>query len=640
MEVVSKLFKTQLKVIKIKREDDKLMLLGDPADPMSANSSMTAKDVGDMAGLALSWDVVLWAILFPFYYVGTLLQDQDLDQKIFTGAYVIGNIFIALLLLSSYTYLGTYPFLSALVFFGFAAAFSTSFFVSERYGFLYPAAVLAVVAYYLLLAGFGTPSIQFPVFSLPVLALILTVGIVLEKKNKEEISNVLYWSGFTVVFYFLAAICYTSYNTDNYLAVAGWVAVSSLVGFAVYYGVRAWQEKREFLSYVMLFFLTLTIIVGLSMLGLSATEQGFVLFHVGLFYALAGTGLQRLWGFELTRPYYVLGLGIPIASFLTFYNLFAEFAYGMLIFTAGCLLVSASIYKKPVDDEDDEYDYNDDEPDPAQWFKKAFQYVGNTFGYAALAFYCLSGFPVNALIISAAPFTALAYLYTGMRTSGSFIESRNQFLYLFSIFAALFLYSWLWQTNPLKSVGLNMVFSVVPIGILLFLGARFSKKDDEAKATTAYESINLFILLSIALPVFTEAYSPVFALLVTVVLIAVVGAAFITAHHSSLNYAPVLLTASVFYSLLYFVIPSFVIIGFAFMFFGIAGMALAITSYRKEKVWSNALLFAWIVGTVISLALFSANTQVLIYSAAVWAMTFTLGALYIQRPEQEEVMAD
>ena len=638
MEVVSKLFKTKLKVIKITREDDKLMLLGDPADPMSANSSMTAKDVGDMAGLAFSWDVLLWAILFPFYYVGTLLQDQDLDQKIFTGTYVVGNVFIALLLLSSYTYLGTFPFISALLFFVFAGAFLVTYRVSNRYGFLYPAAVLTVVAYFLLLSGFGIPSLHFPVFSLPVLALILGSGILMERQNKDGISNVLYWTGFTVVFYFLTALCYVSYNTNNYLAEAGWVAASSLLGFAFYYEARAWQEKREFLSYVTLFLLTPAVVVVLSMLGFSATHQGFILFHVGVFYALAGTALQRLWGFGLTRPYYVLGLVLPIFSFLTFYNLSDQFTYGMLVFAAGGLIVSENIYRKPA--EDDEYDYDDHESDPAQWFKKAYQYVGNAFGYVGLVFYCLSGFPVNPLIIAAALFTAFAYLYAGMRNQGSFIEARNQFLYLFSIFSALFFYSWLWQKNPLNVFGLAMIFSAIPIIVLLLLGTHFCRKNDGTKAATVYESINVFIALTILLPLFTQTFNPVFALVVTALLIAVIGAAFATGYHPSLNYAPVLLTASALFSILFLVIPYLVIIGLVFMLFGLAGMGLAITSYRKQKTYSNALLFAWIVGMVVSLALFSSSKQVLIYSAALWAMTFTLGALYIQRPEKEDATAD
>jgi hypothetical protein len=266
--------------------------------------------------------------------------------------------------------------------------------------------------------------------------------------------------------------------------------------------------------------------------------------------------------------------------------------------------------------------------------------VGNTFGYAALAFYCLIGFPVSSSISAAAPFAAGAYLFTGIRNKGAFIAARNQYLYLSSVFTALFLYPWLWQASPPHAFSLSMMVSMVPIVALLYLGSYFHSRGEEAKASTAYESINLFILLSIAVPLLAGAYSAVFSLIVSGAFIVVIGGAVLTGYHRSLNYAPVSLAVAVLFSFLFFVIPSYVIIGFAFMLFGITGMALAIISYRKEKIWSNAVLFSWIVGTVISLALFSVNKQVLIYTAAVWAMTFTLGALYIQRPEQEDATAD
>ncbi len=630
MEVVSKLFKTQLKVIKIKREDDKLMLLGDPKDPMSANSSMTAKDVGDMAGLALSWDVLLWAILFPFYYAGSLLKDRDLDQKIFTGAYIIGTIFITLLLLASYTYLETYPFLSAAVFFFFTGAFFATYYVSKRYGFLYPAAVLLVVAYYLCLAGVGASSLQFPVFSLSILALVVVGCSYLDKLDKEEISNVLRWTGFTVVFYFLTAIFYKMYTTSDYLRTVGWVAVASIAGFAVYYGVRAWQDKREFLSYVALFLLTLAILVELSLLQLSTAVQGTIVFHVGISYALVGTVLRRVWPFGLVRPYYVLGLVIPAASFLTFYNLPDAFTYGLLIFAAAAQVVSEWTRKRHQEDDDND----EDEPDPAHWFKKAYQYTGNTLGYAALVFYVLTRFPISTPVSWAALFTAFAYLYTALRNEGSFIQTRNQYLYLFAMFTALFLYPLLWIANPFKVESFSMVVSAVPMGILLYLGALFARTGNEAKANTANESVNIFIFLSLALPFFGERYSPIAALTVTGAFIAIIGGAFFAAYHRSLHYAPVLLAASVLFNLFYSITSSYLVIGSCFVLFGIAGMALALAAYPNKQVWSNALLFAWIVGAGISLSLFSMYKQVFIYSGVVWAMTFAIGGLYLQGPEK------
>ena len=632
MEVVSKLFKTQLKVINIKRDNDKLILQGDPKDPMSANSSMTAKDVGDMAGLAFSWDVLLWAVLFPFYYIGTLLVQRDLDQKIFTGVYVIGNIIISLLLLSSYQYLATYPFLSALLFIGFALAFFAAFLVSDRYGFLYPAVVLAIVTYYLCLSGLGVSSSRFPVFALPLLALIIGGGAYLQRRNQEEISNVLYWTGVTVVVYFLMVICYAAYNTENYLAGSGWVAISSMAGFAVYFGTRAWQDNQESSSYTTLFFLTLAVLIELSFLQFPVAVQGIILFHVGLVYALAGTLLQRTWSLGLVRPYFVVGLILALGSFWSFYNLSHTFTYALLLFAAGALTVSENIHEEKREDED--------EPDRAYWFKKAYHYIGNTFGYAALVFYCLTGFPVNNLIIAAALLAALAYWYTGMRNAGAFIEARNQYLYLCSVFMALFLYPLLWRTNPLTVISLNMVFGVIPAGILLCLGTRFSAKEEATKAITVYEALNLFIVLSLILPLFANAHSPLLSLLVTGMFAAMIGGALTAAKHRSLYYAPVLLTASVIFNVGYALIPSHLPIGFAFMLFGVLSMALALVSYRKEWIWSNPLLFGWIVGAVISLSLFWGNKQVLIYSAAVWAMTFALGALYIQRPEKEEATAD
>lgn len=627
MEIVSQLFKTQLRIVGIKREDDKLVLLGDPNDVMPANSSITAREIVHVMGLVFRWQVLLYLLLLPFHYVGNILTDTDLNQKLFTGAYVSGSFLIALLLLSSYRYLATYPLLSALIFFGFALAFFIVFYASERCGFLYPSLVLTAVTYYLLLSGFGIPSVWFPVFSLPLLALISAAGMYFQQQNKEELSTVLFWTGFTLVGYFLAAIWYAGYTTADYLGTAGWVAVLSVLGFALYYGVRARQSEAGFHSTVSLFLVTLAILIELSLLKLSLSFQGLIMVHVGILFALLGTVLQRIWAFGVVRPYYVVGLVLSVGSFLTFSTSSFFFIYGLLICSAGWLVVSELIQEEQRDD--------DDLPDRASWFKKAYHYLGNTVGSAALVLYGLSGFPVSSLITVAAFGAAGAYLFVAVRTDGAFIQARNPYLYLCSLLTALVLYPLLWIVNPLGSVSWNMVYSIIPMTAILFLGTWLTRHGYEAKAKSAFESINLFVVLGLVLPVVTDAYSPVPALLLTGLFLAMIGAAVVTAYHPSLLYGPVLLAASVIYNVLFGIISSDRALGVVFVLFGITGMAAGVVSYRHEQRWSHAPLFGWIVGMVISLALVAPHPYFLMYTAAGWAVLFSLGSVYLQRSEKE-----
>src|ERR1017187_4696969 len=92
------------------------------------------------------------------------------------AGHLLAMLFVALLLAGANQYLGAHPFIAGLLLAAFAFPYYTAARITGERQFLYPAVLLVVLAYHLLLHGMGiAPALQ-PLFTLLPLAVIYTIA--------------------------------------------------------------------------------------------------------------------------------------------------------------------------------------------------------------------------------------------------------------------------------------------------------------------------------------------------------------------------------------------------------------------------------------------------------------------------------
>ena len=98
------------------------------------------------------------------------------NKRVIEAGHLLAMVFVALLLAGANQYLGAHPFIAGLLLAAFAAPYYTAARITGERRFLYPAVLLLVLAYHLLLHGMGiAPALQ-PLFALLPVAFIYTIA--------------------------------------------------------------------------------------------------------------------------------------------------------------------------------------------------------------------------------------------------------------------------------------------------------------------------------------------------------------------------------------------------------------------------------------------------------------------------------
>lgn len=233
------------------------------------------------------------------------------NKRVMQAGHLLAMLFVALLLAGANQYLGAHPFIAGLLLAAFAFPYYTAARITGERQFLYPAVLLVVLAYHLLLHGMGiAPALQ-PLFTLLPLAVIYTIASRNLLNRPERANQALYGANGMLIGAMALWILFRLAWFDHQAPLATALA---LAGFCAYAWFRFRATGKILHSLAMVLLGSGAFLVFLywrpQLAVLLATAAGLLIW--GLFYRRAdGPALPRLeTGALLVAGAYLLYMGM------------------------------------------------------------------------------------------------------------------------------------------------------------------------------------------------------------------------------------------------------------------------------------------------------------------------------------------
>jgi nitrate/TMAO reductase-like tetraheme cytochrome c subunit len=237
------------------------------------------------------------------------------NKRLIEAGHLLAMLFVALLLAGANQYLGAHPFIAGLLLAAFAFPYYTAARITGERQFLYPAVLLLVLAYQLLLHGMGiAPALQ-PLFALLPLAVIYTVASQSLARRPERASQALYGANGVLIG---AMALWVLFRLAWFYHQAPLATALALAGYCAYASLRYRATGKILHSLAMVLLGSGAFLVFLywrpQLAVLLATATGLLIW--GLFYRRAdGPALPRLeTGALLAAGAYLLYLGTVAAG--------------------------------------------------------------------------------------------------------------------------------------------------------------------------------------------------------------------------------------------------------------------------------------------------------------------------------------
>ncbi len=157
------------------------------------------------------------------------------NKRVIQAGHLLGMVFVSLLLAGARQYLLAHPLLSGLLLAAFAVPYYSAARITGTRQFLYPAVLLAVLAYHLLLVAFGLPAVLQPLYALFPLVVINTIAGVKLPNRPERASESLYGANCVLV---AAMSLWILFRLAWFYQVAPLPTALALAGFGVYLWIR------------------------------------------------------------------------------------------------------------------------------------------------------------------------------------------------------------------------------------------------------------------------------------------------------------------------------------------------------------------------------------------------------------------
>ncbi len=237
------------------------------------------------------------------------------NKRVIEAGHLLAMVFVALLLAGANQYLGAHPFIAGLLLAAFAFPYYTAARITGERQFLYPAVLLPVLAYHLLLHGMGIAPELHPLFALLPVAVIYTIASQNLFQRPPRASQALYGANGVLIGVMALWVLFrlTWFYDQAPLATA-----LALAGFCVYAWLRFRATEGSLHSLAMVLMGSGAFLLFLywrpQLAVLLATTAGLLIW--GLFYRRAdGPALPRLeTGILLAAGAYLLYIGTAAAG--------------------------------------------------------------------------------------------------------------------------------------------------------------------------------------------------------------------------------------------------------------------------------------------------------------------------------------
>ncbi|MDY6863658.1 MAG: hypothetical protein SV062_11820 [Thermodesulfobacteriota bacterium] len=622
MEVVSKLFKTEMKVEALVREKDKLVMMGDPSDWMSAKSYIAADEIGEMIPKILGWSLFSFIFLFPIYFIKGFLQKEDLQDRMNTFGIVTSLVLVLVMIFIGIPYLRSSPVIASLALFFFAISTGLGAFITERKSLVYTTAILFTLAYFSFITKYGFGLFYHPTFSVFLILLLFFVGFVLNKKKEGVFHPAFSSFGIFVVLYYTI---YLMIYFFDYYPLNMWAIIFPAFGFSVFFLLRFLVTKRvRCLANSLIFFTTGYLLTLYNIRGLLVSYYGLFLVVLGLLISFIGVFLQRkqMITVKMASAFYWIGLTVCIISFFyAFFNSTSMF-FTISLFVAGCFTLSQLISTIPLEDKEEEGPFQ--ENIVMTLFNGA--HIA-TYSYLFLLFYY--NFPLGWGAVLTSLFLSITLLVMGAHVKEPALVKRSQYIYLFGILISISYLTALAKFNPLGNYAFNMALTVPLFLLFLYFSYFYREKQNEISSVSFAEVSYFIAVLIFILPILNNENIIFVSSALTLGLLCIyLGNIFLNKDYNLFYSLPIFFSA-LFYNLFKGLKLDDPLIGILFVFPGLLAMSLGIYFQEKRRLLSNILFFAWFLISAISFALTLNLRSVNLYCLAIWGASYVFGSSFI-----------
>ncbi|MDE3090623.1 MAG: hypothetical protein KGJ80_14690 [Chloroflexota bacterium] len=398
--------------------------------------------------------------------------------------------FTAVLLLVGMNFFQLQPLLSAVILSIFAAIYLAAALISRRSLTVYPATLLLVVAYNLVLYGLGVPGIFLPLASSPVVFVLYLLARRLNRKDFDFVSGSLNGAGILVV---IAIAFIVLLQAGSYAATASVVASFTLILLALHFILRFALEHKTwhqwafivlvvpgylfllhgypspalYLASAVMFVIPVWNLTRKQMVGESALLIATALYvasaasrylpetlipvgYAAAALALVSVTLSQYRWLQQVVPALASGLVltvVPIALTFPWNQYSALFPFLALVFFLYVLSGSVLLRREQT------------------MLGLIAGHVHVAFAEfiacVTLAYAAFEGFPPGYAYALLALLMAAVAVLAGLRVSPMVIKFRRHFFYLAGVFLTFGFLTALWRANPLGSTAANLSLTVV-----------------------------------------------------------------------------------------------------------------------------------------------------------------------------------
>ncbi|MFQ6015294.1 MAG: hypothetical protein ACE5NP_07615 [Anaerolineae bacterium] len=615
--------RTDMELESVERQEDRLVFKNDPNDWNPTKVYMTPQDVFTMARLALNRQIVLYALLFPFFYVAHYLQrDEDLSQTIYDVGHILATIFMVILLIGGKTYLLAHPLVGAFLL-GFSAILLlVAVIVGGKNGFLYPLTFLAVAAYYLVAYSLAVEPRFYPSLAMRLVLTLLVLGKALGRVRGEAPSLALYRSTYPIVFIFTL---YILTNVVTYAEKDPWVASFPLLAFALFHFVRYLDTRKISHQYVSMALMAGGVLLFLyGVPYLPQAYYGLVLIALSMAMILIADRYHEALGFVQVSPTYVVAILISLAAFAYAWQDQSALLLSLALFSVHYFGGSHSLSIKST--------AND-------WGERIFMWFEFTMANIAGV--------ISALIILAfmprswaAIVVAAVYIYfyhkIGLSREPTVLGTRNQWFYAAGGFYTLLIFTLLGRFDPFRSTQKDMLLVPLPLIILLSYARYLEKRGWITLSSSLYEASHLTLGVALTLPLlFQDHILPIAAALAGLFFFVYATFGYLS-RNETLFYAGPILFAYLYYNGLTYYSTNWPWVGLSYVPVTILAMVVALYFGSRGLRLTRTLFFAWFLLSAVSISVVAVDRTLTIYLVTLWAITYLLASTFMVRARPPE----
>ena len=623
MRMISTIMNMSGGINSMQREEDELVIdsaLGE-SGAMTAKIYLDASDINQAIG-AINWSTISFILLLPFFYVKWYLEKEDLQQKLFTFGLITAFSFILILLFVGMNYVTSYPLESGLLFFFFSAFYAATAIIGERRSSLHLSVFLLVISYFCFVNMFGFKPFHYPLFAiLPVMGLFFA-GHFLKDRKEEIFYPSLHTDAIFVTVYFTG---YILININAYIKTGLAWAIIPVFAFSLFYLFRYLTTRFMRCEYGCLILFSLGFILLLYSLETLPVHY-FGMFLIPLGFIMMGIGTKYHGRLELIEvsPLYAVGLIVSLAAFGYSVLDRTPLLWSLLFFSASLFTINRSVELK-----------NSDEDSGEKSFSRTFFTLANVSASFFIIIQFYLEFPKTLSIIFPALGLSLLYLKVAYERGETVFNQRSQYIYLFGIFFAIFYFTCLARYNPLGNIQINMFCTIILLAAVLCFGGA-EEKERPIIATSLYEVSHFVILVAFILPIIAKNHSLIFSSALAFVFLFIYLTAINFTMNKNLFYSFPIIFSLLYYNVLLFFSLEKTLITFAFIPPGLVAMGIALFLHRRESSYAKIFFFSWFLFSVISLYPAIIYGSYNIYSFAIWAASYLLGAELVSVKEEGE----